>query len=176
MDYGSLATRIRTWGRELGFDAVGIADADLSAAEPRLLEWLAQGRHGEMEYMARHGALRARPAELKPGTLRVISCRMNYLVSSEEAPEAAYIARAMDLLKDSPMAASACTPEFEHKLRAYAACRTIRRLTLPTAELISDLARGAGLRLLQMHQTARARRIHAGMDVVDTSSIIIAGK
>jgi hypothetical protein len=90
--------------------------------------------------------------------------------------EAAYIARAMDLLKDSPMAASACTPEFEHKLRAYAACRTIRRLTLPTAELISDLARGAGLRLLQMHQTARARRIHAGMDVVDTSSIIIAGK
>ena len=93
MDYGSLATRIRTWGRELGFDAVGIADADLSAAEPRLLEWLAQGRHGEMEYMARHGALRARPAELKPGTLRVISCRMNYLVSSEEAPEAAYIAR-----------------------------------------------------------------------------------
>jgi len=78
MDYTALARDIKAWGVELGFQAVGIADADLSAAEPRLLEWLAQGWHGEMEYMARHGALRARPAELKPGTLRVISCRMNY--------------------------------------------------------------------------------------------------
>jgi epoxyqueuosine reductase len=76
---GSLTSRIKEWGRELGFQAVGIADADLSAAEPRLLEWLGRGWHGEMEYMARHGALRARPAELKPGTLRVISCRMDYL-------------------------------------------------------------------------------------------------
>src|SRR5262249_6142477 len=62
----------------------GIADGDLSVAEPRLLEWLAQGWHGEMEYMARHGALRARPAELKPGTLRVISCRMNYATDVSE--------------------------------------------------------------------------------------------
>jgi epoxyqueuosine reductase len=83
-DYASLAERIKAWGIELGFQAVGIADADLSAAEPRLLEWLAQGWHGEMEYMARHGALRARPAELKAGTLRVISCRMDYLSSSQE--------------------------------------------------------------------------------------------
>jgi epoxyqueuosine reductase len=75
----SLSSRIKQWGKELGFQAVGIADADLSAAEPRLLEWLERGWHGEMEYMARHGALRARPAELKPGTLRVISCRMDYL-------------------------------------------------------------------------------------------------
>jgi epoxyqueuosine reductase len=65
---------------------------DLSAAEPRLLEWLAQGRHGEMEYMARHGALRARPEELRSGTLRVISCRMNYL-SGDEGSGDAYIAR-----------------------------------------------------------------------------------
>jgi epoxyqueuosine reductase len=95
MDYERLAERIRHWGRELGFQAVGIADADLSAAEPRLLDWLAQGRHGEMEYMARHGALRARPAELKPGTLRVISCRMDYASLDEppQAPGSAYIAR-----------------------------------------------------------------------------------
>lgn len=79
MDYAALAQRIKQWGRELGFQAVGIADADLSAAEPRLLEWLGRGWHGEMEYMARHGALRARPAELHPGTVRVISCRMDYL-------------------------------------------------------------------------------------------------
>jgi len=84
---GNLSSSIKQWGRELGFQAVGIADADLSAAEPRLLEWLAQGWHGEMEYMARHGALRARPAELKPGTLRVISCRMNYLNDSPQAIE-----------------------------------------------------------------------------------------
>jgi epoxyqueuosine reductase len=76
---GNLTSLIKQWGRELGFQAVGIADADLSAAEPRLLEWLDRGWHGEMEYMARHGALRARPAEIKPGTLRVISCRMDYL-------------------------------------------------------------------------------------------------
>jgi epoxyqueuosine reductase len=95
MDYAALARDIKGWGTELGFQAVGIADADLSAAEPRLLEWLAQGWHGEMEYMARHGALRARPAELKPGTLRVISCRMNYLNGEEiePTPESAVVAR-----------------------------------------------------------------------------------
>ncbi len=79
MDYSGLARRIKAWGTELGFQAVGIADADLSAAEPRLLAWLERGWHGEMEYMARHGTLRSRPAELNPGTLRVISCRMDYL-------------------------------------------------------------------------------------------------
>jgi epoxyqueuosine reductase len=92
MDYAALVQRIRDWGRGLGFQAVGIAEADLAAAEPRLLDWLAQGRHGEMEYMARHGALRARPAQLKPGTLRVISCRMDYYTGEEGTPDA-YIAR-----------------------------------------------------------------------------------
>ena len=93
----SLNERIKAWGRELGFQAVGIADADLSAAEPRLLEWLARGWHGEMEYMARHGALRARPAELKPGTLRVISCRMDYLGDAPQGDlpraDVAFVAR-----------------------------------------------------------------------------------
>jgi epoxyqueuosine reductase len=97
MGHAALVARIREWGRELGFEAVGIADADLSAAEPRLLEWLAQGRHGEMEYMARHGALRARPHELRPGTLRVISCRMSYATDDDGAAPGegplAYIAR-----------------------------------------------------------------------------------
>jgi epoxyqueuosine reductase len=87
MDYAALSQQIKAWGGELGFQAVGITDADLSGAEPRLLEWLGQGWHGEMEYMARHGALRARPAELVPGTLRVISCRMDYLNSSKDGIE-----------------------------------------------------------------------------------------
>ena len=84
-----LAQQIKAWGVELGFQAVGIADADLSAAEPRLLEWLARGWHGEMEYMARHGPLRARPGELHPGTLRVIACRMNYLGDADEKEKGA---------------------------------------------------------------------------------------
>src|SRR4051812_10815766 len=97
VDHGSLASAIKAWGRDLGFQAVGIADCDLSAAEPRLMEWLSQGWHGEMEYMARHGALRARPAGLQPGTLRVISCRMNYLndprTDIEDDPQTAVVAR-----------------------------------------------------------------------------------
>jgi epoxyqueuosine reductase len=99
MDYAALAERIRRWGAELGFQAIGIADADLSAAEGRLAEWLALGWHGEMDYMARHGALRARPAELVPGTLRVIACRMDYAPTLEDEWSAladgarAYIAR-----------------------------------------------------------------------------------
>ena len=78
-DGAALARQIREWGAELGFQRVGIADADLRAAEPRLQAWLAAGFHGEMDYMARHGTKRARPAELVPGTLRVIAARMNYL-------------------------------------------------------------------------------------------------
>ncbi len=87
MDYAALAVRIKRWAKELGFQAVGIADTDLAAAENRLGEWLGRGWHGEMHYMARHGALRARPAELVPGTLRVITCRMDYLPQGEEAAE-----------------------------------------------------------------------------------------
>jgi epoxyqueuosine reductase len=85
-DYSALAARIKQWGVELGFQAVGIAGTDLADAENRLGEWLGKGWHGEMDYMARHGALRARPGELVPGTLRVISCRMDYL--QEEAARA----------------------------------------------------------------------------------------
>ncbi|MBU0621956.1 MAG: tRNA epoxyqueuosine(34) reductase QueG [Gammaproteobacteria bacterium] len=77
-DYIALAARIKAWGGALGFQAVGIGDIHLESAEAHLLQWLAEGRHGAMDYMAKHGAKRARPAELVPGTLRVISVRMNY--------------------------------------------------------------------------------------------------
>jgi len=100
MDYAVLSADIKQWGRELGFQAVGIADTDLSAAQGRLAERLGLGWHGEMDYMARHAQLRARPAELVPGTLRVISCRMDYLadapgtVAAELAERSrAYVAR-----------------------------------------------------------------------------------
>jgi len=77
-DYHALAHDIAAWGRELGFQAIGIAGVDLSDDEVRLMNWLAAGRHGEMDYMARHGASRARPADLVPGTVRVITARMDY--------------------------------------------------------------------------------------------------
>ncbi|WP_108947236.1 tRNA epoxyqueuosine(34) reductase QueG [Shewanella halifaxensis] len=76
---GELALKIKTWGQELGFAQVGICDTDLSDEEPKLQQWLDKGYHGEMSYMANHGMMRARPQELHPGTLRVISARMNYL-------------------------------------------------------------------------------------------------
>ena len=74
-----LASSIREWGRELGFQQVGIAGVDVAADEERLMRWLEQGRHGAMDYMQRHGRRRARPQELIPGTLRVIAARMDYL-------------------------------------------------------------------------------------------------
>ncbi|WP_109481208.1 tRNA epoxyqueuosine(34) reductase QueG [Paraburkholderia sp. C35] len=77
----ALASRIREWARELGFGAVGISDIDLSHAEAGLAAWLDAGCHGEMDYMAKHGMKRARPAELVAGTRRVISVRMAYLPS-----------------------------------------------------------------------------------------------
>ena len=75
----ALAARIKAWGRELGFGAIGISDTDLSDAEAGLAAWLEAGCHGEMDYMAKHGMKRARPAELVAGTRRVISARLAYL-------------------------------------------------------------------------------------------------
>jgi epoxyqueuosine reductase len=74
--------RLQSWARELGFSQIGVADVDLTAAEPGLLAWLAAGFHGNMHYMQAHGLKRARPAELVPGTVRVITARLNYLPSS----------------------------------------------------------------------------------------------
>ncbi|MBK7491627.1 MAG: tRNA epoxyqueuosine(34) reductase QueG [Nitrosomonas sp.] len=79
-DYTALAAAIKTWGKELGFHDVRIADAqaDMSVVESGLFQWLAQGYHGDMDYMAKHGTKRTRPAELEPGTQRVVSVCMNY--------------------------------------------------------------------------------------------------
>lgn len=73
-----LTALVKTWGRELGFQQIGIADIDLGEHEARFLHWLAAGFHGEMAYMARHGVKRSRPAELVPNTVRVIAARMDY--------------------------------------------------------------------------------------------------
>lgn len=85
--YTSLVLQIREWARELGFQQVGIADANLADDEARLLQWLELGRHGEMHYMERYGVSRARPADIVPGTLRLISARMDYLPSDMQTAE-----------------------------------------------------------------------------------------
>jgi epoxyqueuosine reductase len=77
--YTALAASIRQWGEELGFQQIGIAGVTIEADEARLMHWLALDRHGDMQYMQRHGARRARPSEIAPGTIRVISARMDYL-------------------------------------------------------------------------------------------------
>lgn len=79
IDLNQLSNDIKAWGRALGFQHVGISDIDLSQHEPHLMQWLENGYHGAMDYMEAHGLKRARPAELVPGTLRVISVRMDYL-------------------------------------------------------------------------------------------------
>jgi epoxyqueuosine reductase len=78
INYAALSQQIKQWSTELGFHAAGISDTHLQNAELRMQQWLAQGYHGDMDYMAKHGTKRSRPAELVADTLRVISVRMNY--------------------------------------------------------------------------------------------------
>jgi epoxyqueuosine reductase len=81
-DPARLVQHIQTWARELGFSQIGIAGVDLSSAEPGLSAWLAAGFHGDMHYMAAHGLKRARPSALIPGTVSIITARMDYLPAS----------------------------------------------------------------------------------------------
>jgi len=85
-DSRGLIEHIRQWGQDLGFQQVGVTDTDLGDAETRLHCWLRAGYHGEMDYMARHGNKRSRPAELEPGTVSVISARMDYLPHTDMDP------------------------------------------------------------------------------------------
>lgn len=78
-DFTQLAIDIKRWGRELGFQQIGITDIHLDAYEKHYLEWLSKQFHGEMDYMQSHGTKRYRPDELIPGTVRVISVRIDYL-------------------------------------------------------------------------------------------------
>ncbi|MDY6919111.1 MAG: tRNA epoxyqueuosine(34) reductase QueG [Pseudomonadota bacterium] len=99
MNYRELAEQIKHWGQALGFQQIAIADVDLGEHETHLQRWLAAGFHGEMGYMDRHGSKRSRPAELQPGTVRVISARMDYLPTDStmvevlQNPDKAYISR-----------------------------------------------------------------------------------
>ncbi|NLD67611.1 MAG: DUF1730 domain-containing protein, partial [Limnobacter sp.] len=86
---------LRRWAEALGFASLGVADVDLSDAEPGLRAWLDAGCHGEMDYMARHGMARARPAELVPGTVSAIMVSFDYAPTDPD-----WIAQAWQTLSD----------------------------------------------------------------------------
>lgn len=98
-NFSELALKIKSWGDALGFQQIGITDTQLNLAEKRLQDWLAKSFHGDMNYMESHGLKRSRPELLIPGTIRVISARMDYLPEKSDLmtlldhPKTAYIAR-----------------------------------------------------------------------------------
>ncbi|MCP3907282.1 MAG: tRNA epoxyqueuosine(34) reductase QueG [Oceanicoccus sp.] len=98
-DLSLLMEDIRAWGRELGFQQIGISDIDLDQPRQHLQNWLEKNFHGDMDYMANHGEKRSRPEQLLPGTLRVLSARMDYLPDTDSMEEVladkdkAYISR-----------------------------------------------------------------------------------
>jgi epoxyqueuosine reductase len=125
-----LVDRIRAWAHGLGFSQIGISSIDLSDAEPGLLEWLNAGFHGDMAYMAAHGLRRARPAELVPGTLSVITARMDYLPrhTPQSVPNPAP--------EGKPTEATDSTDATDW------AAQELQRLQRPTEAVVSVYARG----------------------------------
>lgn len=99
VDFTKLAEQIKQYGISLGFQQVGICDLDLSEAESHLSDWLKNGYAADMEYMHKHGTKRTRPAELIPGTLTIISVRLDYMPPETKCHEtlndkqAAYVSR-----------------------------------------------------------------------------------
>ena len=99
-EHSRIAARLPALAREFGFEQAGVAGIDLAEAEARLERWLELGRHGAMDWMGRHGRKRTRPADLHPGTLRVLCFRMHYwpreavpALAVLADPDRAYISR-----------------------------------------------------------------------------------
>ncbi len=156
MDFDALARTIKDWGRELGFGKVGIAGIDLATDEARLDAWLAQDRHGTMEYMRRHGTRRTRPAELVPGTLRVVSARMDYLTPSADPqavlddPALGYVSR-YALGRDYHKVLRARLAQLAERIAHAAGTAGYRAFTDSAPVLEKPLAREAGLGWVGKH-------------------------
>jgi epoxyqueuosine reductase len=127
MDLVAAKRTLAERARAHGFDALGVAGISLTADEQRLIEWLDAGFHGDMEYMLRHGSMRSRPDELAPGTVRVISVRMNYWPADAKPAE--------DVLRDATQA----------YVSRYALGRDYHRIMRPAlARLAGELQRSIG--------------------------------
>ena len=152
----SLALSIKEWGLELGFQRVGIAGVDLAEDEQRLAAWLAQGRHGTMQYMERHGTRRSRPAELVPGTIRVVSARMDYRVETTDPevvlndPLLGYVSR-YALGRDYHKVLRHRLAQLAARIAAAAGTAGYRAFTDSAPVLEKALARDAGLGWIGKH-------------------------
>ncbi len=162
-EVAALAPQIKAWGSALGFQKVGITDVDLSQAEPRLIEWLRAGFHGDMDYMAKHGVKRARPAELVPGTLRVISARFDYLPPQAtdswqviEDDERAFIAR-YALGRDYHKVLRGRLKQLAEQVEAAVGAFNYRVFTDSAPVLEVELAQKAGLGWRGKHTLLLAR-------------------
>src|SRR6185312_16282725 len=156
-DFAALADRIKGWGRELGFQQLGISGVELPEDEQRLLAWLAAGRHGHMDYMQQHGTRRSRPDELVPGTLRVISARMDYWPAQArdaetllQEPERAYVAR-YALGRDYHKLMRARLQKLADHIQEETGPFGYRAFTDSAPVLEKALARGAGLGWIGKH-------------------------
>lgn len=164
MDLSALAVTIKAWGRELGFSALGIADIDLSKAGERLADWLAQGRHGDMDYMEKHAALRMRPEALHPDTLRVIAARINYWPQAADAQATlddsgkAYISR-YALGRDYHKVLRARLQELADKIQIEVGAFGYRVFTDSAPVMEVELARKAGLGWRGKHTLMLARDV-----------------
>jgi epoxyqueuosine reductase len=156
IDPAGLAAQVKAWGRELGFQKVGIAAVELPEDERRLLDWIEAGHHGGMTYMARHGARRARPAELVPGTLRVVSARMDYWPTGADAatvlgdPSMAYVSR-YALGRDYHKVLRNRLARLANRLAETAGTVGYRAFTDSAPVLEKALARDAGLGWIGKH-------------------------
>jgi len=159
----ALRASIERAARALGLDAIGISAVDLGEDEQHLQCWLARGWHGQMHYMSRHGRKRSRPAELLPGTLRVISARMNYLTGSARAaaqllhePDTAYISR-YALGRDYHKVMRKALRRLGEAVAALAGPHGYRVFVDSAPVLEKALARNAGLGWIGKHTNLIAR-------------------
>jgi epoxyqueuosine reductase len=159
----SLRIAIELEARALGFDTIGISDVELAEDERHLEEWLARGWHGEMNYMARHGRRRSRPAELLPGTLRVISARMDYWPGEAQPAQsvldddqAAYVSR-YALGRDYHKLMRRALRELAERIARLAGPHGYRVFVDSAPVLEKALARNAGLGWIGKHTNLIAR-------------------
>ena len=159
----ALRAAIARAAREFGLDAIGVSEVNLNDDERQLERWLERGWHGEMHYMARHGRKRSRPAELVPGTLRVISARMNYRAREARAaetvldePESAYISR-YALGRDYHKVMRKALRQLAAAVAALAGPHGYRVFVDSAPVLEKALARNAGLGWIGKHTNLIAR-------------------
>jgi epoxyqueuosine reductase len=164
LDYAALAGDIKRWALELGFADAGISGTDLGDDEQHLERWLDQGHHGEMTYMARHGSKRTRPAELEPGTQRIISVRMDYIPPGTanawgvlEDAEAGYVSR-YALGRDYHKLMRGRLQKLAERIRAVVGDFGYRAYVDSAPVMEKALARNAGLGWIGKHTVLINRR------------------